>query len=326
MPQPTQTDVHIDAVLSNISVAYMPKLDTFIANKAFPQVPVEHQTNKYWKYTKEDWFRDEAQRRADASESSGSGYTLGSDSYSCDVYAHHKDVGDKTRANADKGLNLDEDATRFVTTRLLLRQEVQFVSDVMGTGIWGTDITGIAGAPGAGQFRQWSDYANSDPIEDIETGKEAILSVTGYMPNVLILGYQTWRKLKNHPLFIDRIKYTSSESISKEIVARYLEVDEILVSQSIRVTSKERASVTTFAFNFGKGALLMYRNPNPGLLEPSAGYTFVWSGVSGNLGLPVGISSFRMEQIKSDRIEGESAWDNKIVATDLGYYMASAVA
>lgn len=326
MPQPTQTQVHVDAVLSNISVAYIPKNEMFIAAKAFPMVPVEHQTNKYWKYTKEDWFRDEAQRRADASPSSGSGYNLGTDSYSCDVFAHHKDVGDKTRANADKGLNLDEDAVRFVTTRLLLRQEVQFVTDAFGTGIWATDITGVAAAPGAGQVIQWSDYANSDPIEDVEDGKETILKNTGYMPNVLVLGYQVWRKLKNHPLFVDRIKYTSSEAVSKAIIARFLEVDEILVAQSIRVTSAEGAATPTFSFNFGKAALLMYRNPNPGLLEPSAGYTFVWNGVSGNLGLPVGISSFRMEHIKADRIEGEAAWDNKIVASDMGYFFTSIVA
>lgn len=324
MPQPTQSSVHVDAVLSNISVAYIPKQEMFIAAKAFSQVPVEHQTDKYWKYTKDDWFRDEAKRRADASESSGSGYNLGTDSYACDVFAHHKDIGDKTLANADKGLNLHEDATRFVTTRLLLRQEVQFVSDAFGTGIWGTDITGVASSPSASQRVYWSDYANSDPIEDVEDGKETILKNTGYMPNVLIVGYQVWRKLKNHPLFVDRVKYTNSEALTKEIIARYFEVDEILVAQSIYNTAREKAT-GSYSFVFGKSALLMYRNPNPGLLEPSAGYTFVWNGVSGNLGLPVAISSFRMEQLKAERIEGEAAWDNKIVATDMGYFFSGIV-
>lgn len=325
MPQPTQSQVHVDAVLSNISVAYIPKQEFFIAASAFPQVPVEHQTDKYWKYTKDDWFRDEAKKRADASESAGSGYTLSTDSYSCDVYAIHKDVGDKTRGNADKGLNLDEDAVRFVTTRMLLREEIQFVTDAFKTGVWATDITGVASAPSAGQTIQWSDYANSDPIEDIEDGKQTILQNTGYMPNVLVIGYQVWRKLKNHPLFVDRIKYTTAEAVSRAIIARYLELDDILVAQSIKNTALEGAT-GSYSFVFGKSALLMYRNPNPGLLEPSAGYTFVWNGVSGGLGLPVGISSFRMENLKADRIEGECAWDNKIVASDMGYFFSGIVA
>lgn len=325
MPQPTQTQVHVDAVLSNISVAYIPHQEFFIASKAFAPVPVEHQTDKFWKYTKDDWFRDEAKRRADASESSGSGYNLTTDSYACDVFAHHKDIGDKTLGNADKGLNLHEDATRFITTRLLLRQEIQFVNDAFKTGVWGTDITGATVPASATQRYYWSDYANSDPIEDIEDGKEQILKNTGYMPNVLLVGYQVWRKLKNHPLFVDRVKYTSSEALTKEIIARYFEVDEILVAQSIQNTAREKAT-GVYSFVFGKSALLMYRNPNPGMLEPSAGYTFVWNGVSGGLGLPVGISSFRIEQLKAERVEGEAAWDNKIVATDLGYFFSGIVA
>jgi hypothetical protein len=185
-------------------------------------------------------------------------------------------------------------------------------------------VTGAVSGNGTTTRTYWSDYANSDPIEDVEDAKETILKNTGYMPNVLVLGYQVWRKLKNHPLFIDRIKHTSSESITKEIVARYFEVDEILVAQSIKNSGKEGAA-DSMGFVFGKSALLMYRNPSPGLLEPSAGYTFVWNGVSGNLGLPVAISSFRMEHLKAQRIEGEAAWDNKIVATDLGYFFSGIV-
>jgi hypothetical protein len=229
MPQPTQTQVHVDAVLSNISVAYIPKQEMFIATRLFPQVSVDHQTDKYWKYTKADWFRDEARRRADASESSGSGYTLGTDSYSCDVFAHHKDIGDKTRANADTGLNLEQDATRFVTTRLLLREELQFVSDAFTTGVWGTDVTGATTGNGTTTRTYWSDYANSDPIEDVEDAQGEPSSRTpGTCLTCSLIGYQVWRKLKNHPLFVDRIKFTSSEAITKAIIARYFEVDSIL--------------------------------------------------------------------------------------------------
>ncbi len=34
---------------------------------------------------------------------------------------------------------------------------------------------------------------------------------------------------------------------------------------------------------------------------------------------------FRMEQLKAERIEGEAAWDNKIVATDMGYFFSGIV-
>jgi hypothetical protein len=71
MPQPTQNQVHVDAILTNISVAYFQQNQNFIATRVFPVVPVSKQSDKFFTYTKNDWFRDEAQRRADATESAG---------------------------------------------------------------------------------------------------------------------------------------------------------------------------------------------------------------------------------------------------------------
>ena len=326
MPQPTLTQVHIDAPLTNISIAYLQNQNNFIANKVFPVVPVDKKSDKFFVYTKNDWFRDEAQRRADATESAGSGYNLTTSSYSADVWAFHKDVGDQVRNNADTPLVPDREATEFVTSRLLLRQEVQFVSDFITTGVWGTDLSGVASGESAGtSFRQWSDFANSDPLEDIEYGKETILGSTGFMPNTLVLGYQVYRKLRNHPDLVDRIKYTSSNVITTDIMARLFDVERVLVASSVRATNNE-GQTGTYSFNYGKSALLTYSAPNPGLMTPSAGYTFAWRGVSGGLGAQIGISRIRMEHLKADRVEGELAFANKVTASDLGFYFGTAVA
>jgi hypothetical protein len=61
-------------------------------------------------------------------------------------------------------------------------------------------------------------------------------------------------------------------------------------------------------------------------MTPSAGYIFAWTGVSGGLGATIGTSQFRMESLKANRVEAEVAFDNKVVASDLGYFFASAVA
>lgn len=325
MAQPTQTSVHIDAILTNISVAYMQQANNFVATKVFPLVPVDKQSNKFFKYTKNDWFRDEAQVRADATESAGGGYNLSTDSYAAQVWAFHKDVGDQTRANADAPINLDREAAEFVTSRILLRQELDWQSTFFTTGVWGTDYTGVAGTPSTGEFKQWSDYANSDPLEDIEAAKEKILSTTGFMPNTLVLGYQAFRKLKNHPDLVDRIKYTTSNVITEEMMARMFEVDRVLVTKSVKATNNEGAS-EAYSFVHGKAAMLCYSAPNAGLLQPSAGYTFGWTGVSGGIGATIGTARFRMESLKSERIEAEAAWDHKVIAADLGSFFASVVA
>ena len=138
MAQPTSSAVHaVDVPLTNISTAYIQSQDNFIAGKVFPVVPVMKQRDRYYTYTKNDWFRDEAKARADGTESAGSGYGLSTSTYSCDVFAIHKDIGYQARNNADAGINLDRDATEFVTQRLLLRREIQWVSDYFTTSVWG---------------------------------------------------------------------------------------------------------------------------------------------------------------------------------------------
>lgn len=326
MPQPTREDVHVDAVLTQISVAYIQAAENFIASRAFPIIGVDKQSDKYFVWTKEDWFRDEAAKRGDGEESAGSGMNLSTDNYFCDVWAMHKDIGHLTRGNADASIDLDAAATQFVTQRLMLRQEIQWVADYFTTTVWNTDLTGVVGVPGANQFRQWNDYTNSDPIQDMELGKETILSNTGMEANTLVLGYQAWRQLKHHPDFVDRVKYTSSDFDAADVIAAMLELDQILVAKAVNTTTPEGAATATTTFTHGKAALLMHVAPAPSILTPTAGYTFAWNAVSAGLGESVGISSFEIDQIKSTRVEGEIAFDNKVVSTDLGVFYATAVA
>jgi hypothetical protein len=325
MAQPHINSVHVDAILTNISIGYLQNQDNFIADKVFPVIPVDKKSDKYFVYNKNDWFRDEAQRRADATESAGGGFNLSTDTYSADVFAFHKDVGDQLLANADAPLNPLREAAEFVTRRLMLRRELQFVSDFFKTGVWATDVTGVSGSPGSGETKQWSDYTASDPIDDIEEAKSDILGATGMEANTLVLGYETFRVLKNHPDLVDRIKYTSSQTITTDMLAAMFDIPRVLVAKAVRATNKEGIA-QAYDFAFGKKAALYHVAPNPGLLTPSAGYTFSWTGVSGGLGQVIGTSQFRMESLKADRVEAEMAFDNKVTGADLGYFWETIVA
>ena len=325
MPQPSINSVHVDAILTNISIAYLQNQDNFIADKVFPVIPVDKKSDKFFTYTKNDWFRDEAQRRAGGTESAGGGYGLSTGSYSADVFAFHKDVDDQTLANADAPINPLREATEFVTRRLMLRKEIQWNSDFFTSSIWGNDYAGVAGAPGANQVKQWSDYAASDPIDDIEDAKAGILSTTGMEANTLVLGYDVFRALKNHPDIVDRIKYTTAQTVTSDMLASMFDIPRVIISKAVKATNNEGAS-QAYSFTSGKKALLAYVAPTPGLLTPSAGYSFSWTGVSGGIGSTVGVSSFRMESLKADRIEGEMAFDNKVIASDLGWFWDTVVA
>lgn len=317
MPQPDVRDVHVDAILTNYSLAYQ-NLD-YLADQIFPIVPVQKQSDKYFTYTKSFWFRDLAQLRAPGAESFGSGYGLSTDSYFADNYAFHLDVADEVRENADNPLRPDQEAVEYVTDRLALRRERAFAGDFFKTGVW--TATGSDATPSV----LWSTYGTSDPILDIETQMNNMRTTTGRRPNTLIMGAAVWSILKNHPDFIDRIKYTQKGMVSKDLFASLVDMptERVFIGQAIYDTSVEGAA-SSFSDIWGKSVLMLYVDPKAGPRTPTAGLTFIWSRFGG--GAPQYIRRLRLDRNMADRIEGLSYFDQKAVAADLGNFMNGVVA
>lgn len=314
MAQPTAQDKHVDAVLTEISVAYMQDADAFVAGDVFPEITVDKQSDFYYIYDKEDWFRDEVERLAPNSESAGSGYNVSTDTYRADVYGFHKDIDIFEEGNEDDVFDARRDATEFVSQRFLLKLEKQWASDFFTTGVWDTDVVGGT------DFTQWDDDANSDPVEDVEDGRRAILSTTGFMPNTMVLGWDVFRHLKNHPDIRQRL---DGDQANADQLANIFDVDDVMVARAIENTANE-GGTASYSFVHGKNAFLAHVAPTARRRAPSAGYSFAWTGVSG-LGTDVAIQEFEIEEKHTTRIEGIKAWDNKQVATDLGYFFSGAV-
>ncbi len=98
---PGLNEVHVDQILTNISVAYLQANDAFIARRVFPAVPVEKKSDKYYTFNKNDFKRLQMQRRGPGQESAGGGFRHSTASYSCDVWGLHIDLDHQTRANYD---------------------------------------------------------------------------------------------------------------------------------------------------------------------------------------------------------------------------------
>lgn len=312
MPQPTAQDVHEDALLTMILIAYMNEDSAYIADTIFPTVQVRKQSGHIAQYTKDDWFRDLATLRSPGTESKGGGFAVNKATYFSDNYATHVNVDDESRDNQDQPYDLDDAATQIVSDRLRIRREIAWATDFFKTGVWGTDAT---------PTDTWDDYALSDPIGDIETGREGIHSITGKEPTDLTMGRQVWTKLKHHPDFIERIKYTQLAIVTTGLIASLLELKRILIGRAIQNTAAEGVTAV-FAYIFGKHALLTYTPGRPSLMLPSAGYTFVWNKRGGI----AFTRRIRDEKAMYDRIEGHTYFDQKTLGTDLGYLMDDAVA
>ena len=323
MPQPTASDVHVNRPLTNISVAYVQNQSNFIAAQVFPALRVNKQSDLYFTYPKGYWFRSEVRRRAPGTETPGIGSTRSTASYFAPVYGVHIDVDDQVRANTDQPLDADRDAALLVTQNMLVKRDQLFAATYFTTGVWGTDITGVSSGLGAGEMLQW-DVSGSDPVSDVQGWSIAIEAATGFQPNTLVIGPYVLKALLNHSLILDRIKYTERGIVSTQLLASLFGVDRVLIARAVQNTANEGAA-DSFSFIFGKHALLCYSAPSPSIMQPSAGYTFSWTGYLGAEALGMRVKRFRHEPTASDRIEMEMAFDLKVVASDLGLFVNGAV-
>lgn len=330
MSLPTQGDVHVNAPLTDLSVQYAQSLDKFGADRLAPIHASDKQTNLFFKFTKDYWGRDAMRLRAPGTQAADAGYGVTTDSFACIPYAVRKPIADLVKSNEDAPLNSERNAMQFVMLLERIRREKAFVTAAMSASTWTTTETGVAGAPGANQFKQWNDAA-STPIEDIRSWctEVELLTMGAARPNVLGLGQQVWDALVDHPDLIDRLKYGGQlqgnlAKVTPQMVAALLGLEEIVVMGAVENTAAEGATASA-AYIAGKKACLVYRNTAPGVESVTGVKTFTWSRYIGN---PNGwrIKTYRDENIESDIVECQSAFTHKLIAADAGVYVASAVA
>ena len=330
MSRPTPGDVHVNTPLTNISIAYMQSAAGFIADKVFPNIPVTKQSDRYYVYDRGEFNRDEMQERAPGTESAGGSYKLdNTPTYFAKKYSFHHDIPDEVRANSDSVVQPDRDATNYVTGKALIKREALWASKYFTSGIWATDATPSV---------LWSS-ANSTPIADVKDAKRDMKGDTGFKPNTLVLGSKVYDILTEHPSIIDRVKYgqTSGNPAMAGIAAlmALFEIDRIFVMEAIKNNEPEKAanfsyppSAGYYAHDFigdSLSALLCYSAPSPGLMVPTAGYTFSWTGLIGMGNQGNRIKRMRMDWLDSDRVEIDCAFDQKLVGKDLGYFFNTCV-
>ncbi len=322
MSGPKPSDVHVDEVLTNFSIAYAQDTDEFVAEKVMPKIPVNKQSDQFAKIPKGAFQKDQMQKRAPGTESSGGGWKYEFDNYFCSIYAHHTDISNQTKANADTWASLDRATSEFLTRIKYIRREKDFVFNHFKGGVWGVDLDGVAsGADGTTTLLRWSDPA-STPVEDMKKLKRRVHLQSTVRPNTMTIGREVFDVLTDHVDILSRIKTTGANEpakVTKQMLAALFEVDEVLVMDAIEDVAEE-GQTASMAYIGGNHLLLTYKPKNgvTGLMTMVSGATFEWKG--DNLFTP-GVSSWWEQKIKSWRYEIEDAWVQKVVCADAGAFV-----
>lgn len=327
-------DTNPDAYLTNYSYGLMQDDGVFVAGAASSRIPVTQEAGKFNVYPPGYFWRDEAEVRPLGGRPAQVGYGIKEDTYVAEEWALEHVIDDRTRQNSRIQGRLDENATRLLTSKQMIRADRIWATSFFKTGVWGMTVTGATAAPTPGTtFLSWADDASS-PLSDIEDWKEMIRAATGMEPNTLVLGSNVRKRLKNHPEFVDRIKYTSSAAITNAVMAAMFEIDNLRVARAMYNTAAEKATVDAdeAATNLtyivdANAAWLGYIDPNPTLDSPTAIATFAWDSLVPGQTNEFGgvISRGRDDRAYSDYFHSRQAFGMKKISDDLAVFIADAL-
>jgi hypothetical protein len=69
----------------------------------------------------------------------------------------------------------------------------------------------------------------SNPIEVVKNAVEALRSKIGRQPNTAIIGVSTYRALLNHPIIIDRVKFSGLRKVNTAVLSELFEIPNIKI-------------------------------------------------------------------------------------------------
>ncbi|CAP44764.1 major capsid protein [Bordetella petrii] len=258
----------IDPILSNVAQGYThPERVGFAL---FPRVPVQQRGGQIIEFGR-DSFKRYKTRRAPGGATKrvqfgyeGKPFALVQDALEGKVPVEH--MQDAAQV---PGIDLGTEATNEVMEILSLGLEIEqaeialkaanYVAGNKDT-LSGTDV--------------WND-PNSDPAKQIREYREAVRSKVGLRPNTMVLSALGFNALAEHPKILERFKYTSSDSITKEMLAKLFNLRRLEVGEAVYMNEGSDEMVDVW----GNAAVLAYVPEQVSSARtPSYGYTYTLQG------------------------------------------------
>jgi len=254
----------VDPVLTNIARGY--SNSAYVGTVLAPVVPVQKEAGKIPQFGKEAFklYNTERAIRAKSNRLSPEGRTT------IDFVLTEHDIEypiDYREAEEDI-FNLQVYATQTTIDIILLRLEKEIADKAQDLNTYpaSNKIT----LSGTSKFTD----PGSDPIDVVETGKDAIRDSIGKRPNVMVMGPATYRALKNHAKILERIKYSMKGIVTTDILAQVFDIPNVVVGEAIYATDSGQ-----FSDVWKDNIVLAYVAPAPAEgvartpYEPSFSYT-----------------------------------------------------
>lgn len=306
-------NLHIDQFLSNVSKAY--RNDATIWPDIFPVVPVGKRSDKYLVLDKEHAFREADDMLGPNALPNEIGISYSDDNYSVESHGLADWLAQEHLDNADAPVSLESDVTEHLSDTLDLTQERRVAALAFAAGTYpsGNKVQLVGGSPGT----QWND-PDGDPVGDVRTAVES----TFMRANTLVFGLDAWLVFQSAAKVLEHLHGLQGKKFATEAeVAAMFGVQRVLVGRA-RVNTAKPGQTPSYARVWGKHVAALHVGPSAGIKTITFGKTFstepnklTYRDFDGRRG-EKGSHYFKV------------AWnsDEKIVASELGYFIEDAVA
>lgn len=290
-----QTYAGVDPILTTLAQGFMLP-STNIANFIAPVVDTPTRAGRILRFGKEQFAINDFRR------SYGTNIPYVQSRYDSEPYALEQEVAawelpEEIIENAGEGpaqVDLRAIETRNTMSRLMNSYEYTVSQAVSVTGTYNPYESGLgyttwtnfdAGyAAGLTGTAPWSSVS-AEPIKDILALKRAVANQIGIRPNSMVLGTAVFDQLLTSTAILDRIKYTSADSIDTDTLARYFGLERGLRVAEGRYLANDGKLKPVFPEN---GILLFYspNGPSDSIMPagganaatPSFAYTYQLTG------------------------------------------------
>lgn len=303
--------------------------EAFIADQVMPRLPVDSQLFKFSKYTLADGFTipdTRVGRKSTPNEIDWSATETpdSTNDYGLQDRIPNADIANAAAAAAIHGvMPVDPEArsAQLLSDLVALDREKRVADMITTPGTYNAALRTVLSGTS-----QWSDFANSNPVDAILQALDACY----VRPNIMVIGQAAWTRLRQHPKLAAAVFPGGGNATSggggtaaaRQAVADLLELDEVIVGKGWYNASKpgQPASMTRL---WGKHCALLYRNPQ--VVDPLKSVTFGFTAQFGgkiagtmedpNVGLRGGTTVRVGESVKE-----------VVSANDAGYFFQNCVA
>jgi hypothetical protein len=259
-----QTKAILDKLLTQASSMYIP--DGFVCEQVLPLVTVKEKSGKLAGYGTNHLRIENAitggrgeYRRVESIVRSQSTYYV--DSHGLEDIVTPDDYD-----NVQEPYEAEEDCALALASLLYLGKEKSLADALTSTSIIAQNST-LSGTD------QYSDYNNSDPVDDFSTARATVKTGCGMPANKAVMDWSVANKLRYHPQILDAMGFKDSRpgGLTFSELALALGVDKVLIANAMYESAKE-GQTSSLAPVWGKHIVFFYAPDTASKRQVSLGY------------------------------------------------------